>query len=568
MKRSLASGWRALITGIAVSALPGVAFAAPGDIKITEVMFNATYDDVWEWIEVTNTGASAINMDGYYAFPLGQNDILDTANGGLGPSPSVSSTLDPDTTINPGETMILYDAFYGTGNVNNFNTDTQFRSAWSMNPSTKVLGLQFWPTLGNTTGGDTQSIGFWNDRASWRADMTPPGGGTGSEVTGFANSQFYLDFKDYPATATVNGNSSITWTGNGDNHDGTKWVQSVSGSNGAVTSVVATIGTGSDIANPGIVSNFATPAPGLYFTEIMYDPSNDTSAPIGEWVELFNNTGAAIDLAGYTLDDKNDVKSSPTTPNIAAGLIPAGGTAILYPSNLITAAEFEATWGPGLNLVGVDNWTSSTLALNNGVNGTTDPNHPLYQINDSVALWADHADYLEDAAAVYDADNNPGTTNVNYNSQAQAVAKQAWGEGLNGFPVAANASMTLADPSGDPTVGANWVAAGFQDQFGSFQSGLRHPGGDVGSPGSFTIVPEQGQAGDFDDDGDVDGRDFLIWQRGGSTPGGPLSASDLADWQTNFGAQPPLTAVTAVPEPASLAMLALALVPMAFGRKR
>ncbi len=39
--------------------------------------------------------------------------------------------------------------------------------------------------------------------------------------------------------------------------------------------------------------------------------------------------------------------------------------------------------------------------------------------------------------------------------------------------------------------------------------------------------------GDFDGDGDVDGRDFLAWQRGGSP--NPLSASDLADWQANYG---------------------------------
>jgi hypothetical protein len=566
MKRYLASSWRALITGIAISILPSAAFAAPGDIKITEVMFNATYDDVWEWIEITNTGASAINMDGYYAFPLGQNDILDTANGGLGPSPSILSTLDPDTTVNPGETMILYDAFYASGNTNNFNTDTQFRSAWSMSPSTKVLGLQFWPTLGNTTGGDTQSIGFWNDRASWRADMTPPGGGTGAEVTGFANSQFYLDFKDYPVTATVNGNSSITWTGNGDNHDGAKWVQSATGVNGAVTSVVTAIGTGSDLANPGIVSNFATPAAGLYFTEIMFDPSNDSAAPIGEWVELYNNTGAAIDLTGYVLDDKNNVSAATSAAgNIAAGVIPAGGVAILYPENLITAAEFEATWGPGLNLIGVSNWTSTTMSLNNSVNATTDPANPFYQINDSVALWDSYADNQADLATYTPGVGSP----VNYNSQATAIAKQAWGEAFNGFPGSAiNASIHLADPSGDPAVGANWLTAGFEDAFGSFQSGLRHPGGDVGSPGSFVVIPDDGQAGDFDEDGDVDGRDFLIWQRGGSTPGGPLSASDLADWQANYGTQPPLTAVTAVPEPASLAMLALALVPVVCGRKR
>ncbi len=38
---------------------------------------------------------------------------------------------------------------------------------------------------------------------------------------------------------------------------------------------------------------------------------------------------------------------------------------------------------------------------------------------------------------------------------------------------------------------------------------------------------------DFDNDGDIDGRDFLVWQQGGSP--NPLSPDDLADWQTNYG---------------------------------
>lgn len=58
--------------------------------------------------------------------------------------------------------------------------------------------------------------------------------------------------------------------------------------------------------------------------------------------------------------------------------------------------------------------------------------------------------------------------------------------------------------------------------------------------------------GDFNDDGAVDGADFLVWQREfGST----LDASDLADWKANFGStgNGPLSegAVGAVPEPSS-----------------
>jgi hypothetical protein len=72
-------------------------------------------------------------------------------------------------------------------------------------------------------------------------------------------------------------------------------------------------------------------------------------------------------------------------------------------------------------------------------------------------------------------------------------------------------------------------------------------------------------SGDFDGDGDVDGRDFLIWQRGGS----PIakSAGDLADWQTNYGvgATAGLSS-TAVPEPGALVLLMGGL--LVYGRRR
>jgi hypothetical protein len=58
-----------------------------------------------------------------------------------------------------------------------------------------------------------------------------------------------------------------------------------------------------------------------------------------------------------------------------------------------------------------------------------------------------------------------------------------------------------------------------------------------------------GVPGDFDHDGDVDGTDFLFWQRGDSP--NPNSSTDLALWRTNFGAGASAATSAAVPEPAA-----------------
>jgi hypothetical protein len=73
-----------------------------------------------------------------------------------------------------------------------------------------------------------------------------------------------------------------------------------------------------------------------------------------------------------------------------------------------------------------------------------------------------------------------------------------------------------------------------------------------------TYVGGGGQPGDFDGDADVDGNDFLVWQRGGA-PGG-LTAANLTTFRNNFGAGGAEVAAGAVPEPtAALLMLAAGL---------
>lgn len=77
-------------------------------------------------------------------------------------------------------------------------------------------------------------------------------------------------------------------------------------------------------------------------------------------------------------------------------------------------------------------------------------------------------------------------------------------------------------------------------------------GEEESSPGIVVYEAFVGLAGDFDHDGDVDGDDFLLWQRGGSP--NPLSADDLSDWEANYGisSNNPLAAANqAVPEPAT-----------------
>ena len=69
--------------------------------------------------------------------------------------------------------------------------------------------------------------------------------------------------------------------------------------------------------------------------------------------------------------------------------------------------------------------------------------------------------------------------------------------------------------------------------------------------GPITLFSELPLEGDFDGDGDVDGDDFLRWQRTGGT------ASELAQWQANYGTTATEANNLAVPEPPSSLLVVL-----------
>jgi hypothetical protein len=93
-------------------------------------------------------------------------------------------------------------------------------------------------------------------------------------------------------------------------------------------------------------------------------------------------------------------------------------------------------------------------------------------------------------------------------------------------------SLELVDPFADPSISSSWRASYYR-------------GGSPGTSGEGPSIQ-----GDFDGDGDVDGRDFLIWQRGFGTVQLTASAADgdadadrdvdgadLTVWRNNYGAQ-------------------------------
>jgi hypothetical protein len=74
---------------------------------------------------------------------------------------------------------------------------------------------------------------------------------------------------------------------------------------------------------------------------------------------------------------------------------------------------------------------------------------------------------------------------------------------------------------------------------------------------SLNLAAGPAISADFDEDSDVDGADFLRWQRGGSPH--PNDQIDLVAWKTNFGGAVSASLdSTAVPEPRSAALVILA----------
>jgi hypothetical protein len=96
--------------------------------------------------------------------------------------------------------------------------------------------------------------------------------------------------------------------------------------------------------------------------------------------------------------------------------------------------------------------------------------------------------------------------------------------------------------------------------------------------GELSVVASVLENADFDDDGDVDGQDFLTWQRGDGSAGssadgdanndGNVDAVDLGIWKTQYGTVESLAFGQSVPEPVSVTLITCCLLGISTWRPR
>jgi hypothetical protein len=175
----------------------------------------------------------------------------------------------------------------------------------------------------------------------------------------------------------------------------------------------------------------------------------------------------------------------------------------------------------------------------------------------SLASWNSLDDQNYDAIDGTDGGSVPGDSlgegwDQAGGSSVNQLIEQFLGSG--GSSIAAGESISLGNAYNTSIFGAN--DGDLQFSFAVNSGAL------IAS--TVTYIGSGGQPGDFDVDGDVDGNDFLVWQRGLGTT---HSAATLATWKANFGA-PAVAAAGAVPEPSSIVLLLAAGMLLAARRAR
>ncbi|TWT98122.1 hypothetical protein Pla108_22790 [Botrimarina colliarenosi] len=535
---------RDYVSALAVMlALPALSAA---QLQVTEVLYDPAADESrWEWIEVRNTGAVAIDLDGYVIDRVGDLERV-TVLPNITRSPLLGGEVVANATVIPaGGIAVLYNG-QGLG----YNP-ARFRAAWPQTtPGATLIGVEGWSSNQLTNSPKpseyapslpAMTVGLWANEASYRLDVADFGspGAPNRRVHRTDHSAAAFGYDDDAPWRDALGRSAIHYI-SGPVFEPSSWGRSNAPYGGASESIKTYVPepvNAPDYGSPGIVAPGTPIAAGLLVTEVMYNSAASTGASNEwEWIEVYN-TGPAIDFAAsrHWLDDDDGV--SLAEPNLTAGKIGSGGVGVLFNESAVSLADLRTAWDrPGaapINWIAVEEWP----ALANG--------------GDLIGLWNNAIDYATDQA-------------VEAGSIARAVAGVAyddsapWPSGVDGD------AIRLANLGSDPADPAAWARArgAYADPnaYGSaevFAPGgvIDNAGGDQASPGYHWPDYYPPLPGDYNNDGAVDAADYTVWRDGLPLPTETASAgvTDEADyvvWQSNYSGAGQGRAVS-VPEPAA-----------------
>ncbi len=211
------------VVAVVATSLLLAAGPAHAGLIFTEVMYNPDSSEPgWEWLEVYNPDASAVNLAGAV--------FDDTAGTALGASNIASGSVPAH------QTAILYNADLLLG--------TDFESAWGS--PINVIGVTSWPALNQ--GGD--QIGLWTSLANY-----------GSRD--FANAEIDLTYDNFANGWPDDDTFASIYLVGGPLNVGSNWALSVSGVNSAYTSSASGGNSGLDVGSPGTIQGVPEPTASL-----------------------------------------------------------------------------------------------------------------------------------------------------------------------------------------------------------------------------------------------------------------------------------------------------------------
>jgi parallel beta-helix repeat protein len=318
--------------------------------------------------------------------------------------------------------------------------------------------------------------------------------------------------------------------------------------------------------------------------------SNSGDRPVIRNNESFNNFGNGIHMNGdFSLGGDGMISDALVSGNKIYNNGLGGGSGINMDGVQDSRIENNLLYdnhASGISLYKIDGRFGSTgnVVINNTVHQANNGRWALNIQHDSSdntvlnnILITDHSfrgaiDISDEALPGFTSDYNVMIGRLNVTIDEEEGIEQAYNfaQWQNAFNLDLN-SIGVA-PAGYAALFANLAADNYQLSATSLArdsgtavlaplfdfAGHLRPMGAGFDRGAYEYVVAT--PGDFDADGDVDGRDFLVWQRN-------PAVGDLADWQANYGIGmlsdlsiiPAAESASPVPEPASLVLALMGL---------